>query len=253
MAEVDLGSVIGPQGVKGDTGPQGPQGEQGPQGIQGPQGERGAQGPMPTDYVKNISENNGTVTVTKGNGSSFSFTAFSIDKAYPVGSIYMSTNSINPGALFGGTWEAYAQGRVLIGAGTGTDSRSENKTFAAGSTGGEYNHQLTVGEMPSHSHDGNTSEGGAHNHNASLANAAGHTHNLSYGPGRQDSGNPGWQAYTNSGNGVNTKSAGAHTHTLTMNEAANHKHTLTISTNGGNEEHNNMQPYVSVYVFRRIA
>lgn len=173
--------------------------------------------------------------------------------AYPVGSIYMSTNSANPGTLFGGTWEAFGQGRVLIGAGEGTDANSVKKTFTAGSTGGEYNHQLTVGEMPTHSHDGEASEGGAHNHNASLNSAAGHTHNLSYGPGRQGSGNPGWQAYNNSGDGVNTKSAGAHTHTLTMNEAANHKHTLTISTNGGDKEHNNIQPYVSVYIFRRIA
>lgn len=63
----------GPQGVKGDTGPQGPQGEQGPQGIQGPQGERGAQGPMPTDYVKSVSASGGTVTISKGDGTSSSF------------------------------------------------------------------------------------------------------------------------------------------------------------------------------------
>ena len=62
VQEIDLGSVIGPQGPKGekgDTGPQGPKGatgatgpqgakgdtgERGPQGIQGPQGEQGPKG-----------------------------------------------------------------------------------------------------------------------------------------------------------------------------------------------------------------
>lgn len=48
---VDLGSVIGPQGPKGETGPQGPKGDTGAQGpkgetgAQGPKGETGAQGP----------------------------------------------------------------------------------------------------------------------------------------------------------------------------------------------------------------
>lgn len=45
--EVDLGSIIGPQGETGPTGPKGPKGEtgatgpQGIQGIQGPKGEKG--------------------------------------------------------------------------------------------------------------------------------------------------------------------------------------------------------------------
>lgn len=34
--------------------------------------------------------------------------------AYPIGSIYMSVNSTNPGELFGGTWEQI-QGRFLLG------------------------------------------------------------------------------------------------------------------------------------------
>lgn len=45
--------------------------------------------------------------------------------AYPVGSIYQSTNSTSPAALFGGRWEKIASERVLMGA---------SSTHAAGTT-----------------------------------------------------------------------------------------------------------------------
>lgn len=71
---------------------------------------------------------------------------------FPVGSIYISTNSTNPGEYLGGTWESYGQGRTLIGAGTGTDSNGTTQSFQNGQTGGEYSHTLTKEEMPSHNH-----------------------------------------------------------------------------------------------------
>ena len=144
-----------------------------------------------------------------------------LDMIYPVGSIYMSVNSSNPGSLFGGTWEAYAQGRVLIGAGTGTDSRSEQKTFAAGSTGGEYNHQLTVGEMAQHSHSGTISSSGGHSH--TVKGNAGGSGSWAF---RFDTGGT-------SSNQGNTQSAGAHTHSV------------SISNTGSNTAHNNLPPALS--------
>ena len=60
--------------------------------------------------------------------------------AYPVGSIYTSTSSINPGTLFGGTWIAYGTGRVLVGVDdTDTDFN------ASGKTGGTKYHQHSYG------------------------------------------------------------------------------------------------------------
>lgn len=44
---------------------------------------------------------------------------------FPVGSIYQSTSSTSPAALFGGTWQEIAQNRVLMGA---------SSTHAAGTT-----------------------------------------------------------------------------------------------------------------------
>ena len=61
-------------------------------------------------------------------------------KIYPIGSIYISVSNTNPATLFGGTWEAFGEGRTLIGVGTGTDENSTSKTFVVNSSGGLYEH-----------------------------------------------------------------------------------------------------------------
>lgn len=68
-----------------------------------------------------------------------------LDLLHPVGSIYTSTVSTDPGELFGGTWEQIKD-VFLLAAGD---------TYDAGATGGEATHTLTVYEMPSHRHDWN--------------------------------------------------------------------------------------------------
>ena len=72
----------------------------------------------------------------------------SILDAYPVGSIYMSVVETNPAELFGGTWEAIAPGRVLIGAG----ALASTVSYTAGTTGGAISHTLTSSNIPSHNH-----------------------------------------------------------------------------------------------------
>lgn len=63
-----------------------------------------------------------------------------IDALYPVGSIYMSTKSTDPSTFIGGTW-ARLYGGFLYGA---------DNTHAAGTTGGEATHTLTIAEIPAH-------------------------------------------------------------------------------------------------------
>lgn len=72
----------------------------------------------------------------------------------PVGSLYMNGSTpTDPATLLGyGTWASLGAGRVLIGAGTGTDSNGVSRTFSNGDTGGEYVHTLTIPEIPSHTH-----------------------------------------------------------------------------------------------------
>lgn len=68
-----------------------------------------------------------TTTVVSGGGGSVN--------PYPVGSIYLSVNNVNPSTLFGGTWEQI-QDTFLLAAGS---------TFAAGDTGGAQRHTHNYG------------------------------------------------------------------------------------------------------------
>lgn len=65
-----------------------------------------------------------------------------LDRVYPVGAVYVSLNALNPTELLGGVWERL-EGRFLLGAGGG---------YAAGETGGESEHRLTMAELPAHTH-----------------------------------------------------------------------------------------------------
>ena len=127
-----------------------------------------------------------------------------LDAVYPVGSIYMSVKSTNPGTLFGGTWVAIAQGRCLVGVNT-----SDNDFKTPEKTGGEKTHKLTVAEMPSHSH-------------------------------KYINGQPSSLSWADSGIWI-----GDGTHT-TVNFS-------DISSTGGNQSHNNLQPYFTCYIWKRTA
>ena len=63
-----------------------------------------------------------------------------LDTVYPVGSVYMSMNNVSPQTFIGGTWERIT-GRFLFGCG--------DSTYTVGSTGGSYTHKLTAAQLPS--------------------------------------------------------------------------------------------------------
>lgn len=74
----------------------------------------------------------------------------------PVGFVMMLTGTTDsPATLLGyGTWERIGQGRTIIGAGTGTDEKGVSRTFNDGQTVGEYDHTLSIDELPQHTHSG---------------------------------------------------------------------------------------------------
>lgn len=135
-----------------------------------------------------------------------------LNKIFPVGAVYITYDNNNPGNFLGGTWEQFGQGRTLVGEGTGNDG-STSMSFTTASTGGEYKHSLTKKEMPSHCHT--TIKG----------KDDGTTPNISdpYVTYQSETSTPIGSYYS------------AHTR-----------------EEGGNEPHNNIQPYMTVFFWKRI-
>lgn len=119
--------------------------------------------------------------------------------AFPVGAIFISISSTNPGTSLGyGTWTAFGTGQVLVGIDVG-----QTEFDVAEETGGAKTHTLTSAEMPNH------------------------THSIQIGD-------------TDGAAGIADRSSSAVT---SMNTGAT----------GGGGAHNNLQPYIVVYMWKRTA
>ena len=122
-------------------------------------------------------------------------------KKYYIGKIIMDTENINPATYLGfGTWEPWGSGRVPVGVDASQDEFNEVEK-----TGGEKTHNLTVEEMPSHTHD---------MLNAQLA--------IGYGD-------------------ISTPSTTDITYKA------------PTSATGGSQPHNNLQPYITCYMWKRVS
>ena len=84
-----------------------------------------------------------------------------LDVLHPVGTVLFTYTTANPGtsrAGWGGTtWVPIAEGRFIVGVGTGTDTNNYSREFKRGEDSdpfqkGVYRHKLTINEMPSHRH-----------------------------------------------------------------------------------------------------
>ena len=162
-------------------------------------------------------------TCTKFNTQLTNLKGNIVDTMWPVGSIYTSETDSTATAVqdrfkaFGKdtTWVAYGAGKVLVGSGTGTDSNGKTQAFSVANNSknlGEYPHKLTVSEMPSHTHSANYLLIYTSNSYAALETAV-----ASGVPDRA-----GWV----SGNNV-------------------------LNSTGGSGAHNNIQPYTTVYMYKR--
>ena len=129
-----------------------------------------------------------------------------LDWFYPLGTIYETTSvdldtTTKMDAHFGGTWEVYGVGRVLV-------AKSEDTEFdTIGETGGAKTHTLDLTQIPAHSHNVTTR--------------------------------------------YNTKDAGGYI--AWFNGAATGSWTETTASQGGGQAHNNLQPYIVTYLWKRLT
>lgn len=193
----------------------------------------------PTAPTANVDTNNtqiATCGFVRNAIAKFAPMLDTMKKIYPVGSIYMSTVSTNPATLFGfGTWEAMPAGRVLLAQG----KSSWGTTYNAGSTDGEATHQLTVGELPSHGHSAST-------------NNVNQNGNIGWLQAGKDYDFSGVFATSYKNHGANVGN-GESTGVWNCIFDSTHSHNVTINNTGSNQSHNNLQPYISVYIWKRTA
>jgi hypothetical protein len=160
------------------------------------------------------------------------FVTAALQAVYPVGSIYInSASSTNPSSLLGfGTWEAFGAGRVLVGL-----NASDSLFDTLEETGGSKD-SIVV----------------SHTHTASVSDS-GHTHGLNY---FTDSATGGASSNisaigvsertdttlikdgTASGRGITTSTTGI---------------SVSNSTTGSSGTNANLQPYITVRMWKRTA
>ena len=141
------------------------------------------------------------------------------DRIYPVGIIVAFGNDTDPNEAFKGTtWKRTAEGRVIVGR-----SSHDPEFDTIGKTGGEKEHQLSVYEIPEHSH---------------TLEPNGQAHSFAWGGGRGTVHAP-----------VNATGGASPGNTNYLYTQQNYWN--STGTTGSSRSHNNLQPYqVDVYWIR---
>ena len=204
-----------------------------------------------------------------------------LDLIYPVGSIYMSVNNVAPSVFLGGTWTAWGAGKVPVGINT-----SDADFSTVEKTGGAKTHTLTTAQLPGHYHTVGAHSHGLNSHTHSIPALSGkaasngaHTHQPSNqvnfmttnaGSVVDDTGS----AISGSGynfprietdysftKAANTTSNGAHEHTVTTTASTTgaasgstaNSSAFNSGSTGSGSAHNNLQPYITCYMWKRTA
>ena len=136
---------------------------------------------------------------------------------YKVGDLYLTTSQTNPRDRFGyGTWEKYGKGKALVGHTDDVTTASPDWTKVVNATFGTYSETLTIAQLPNFRVETPMTRAGRQSSSADwtwLADADGHAND-----------------------GV-TDSAGL----------------MKSRPVGDSQSHNNVQPSVTIFVWRRTA
>ena len=153
------------------------------------------------------------------------FVTTALQALYPVGSIYINAGvTTNPGTLLGfGTWTAFGAGRVMVGL-NGSDSLFD----ALEETGGSKD-AVNV----------------SHTHTASASTVGDHAHGIN--------GSTGVQGQIGSGFGYGASNDNTSVRITSTENAGSHTHTVTVDSAGSSGTNANLQPYITVAMWKRTA
>ena len=168
-------------------------------------------------------------TASTGNSTTLlattAFVQTALQSLYPVGSVYINAGvTTNPATLLGfGTWVAFGAGRVMVGL-NGSDTLFDTLEETGGS-------KDAVVVSHTHTFNGTTSTNGEHSHTV--------LKDLGYNAGDGRLGN----SVSGGTYGYPTSSAGSHNHTLSG----------TTDSSGSSGTNANLQPYITVAMWKRTA
>ena len=171
-----------------------------------------------------------------------------LDLIYPVGSIYMTVDEdSDPAAFLGGTWVRWGQGCVPVGVSADANDSDFGKVEQQG---GERKHQLITSEMPNHRHLGQYTKTRTYTTHAQTPTDPPSQAIEVYQGTREvevqynvvkDNVSP--TAFYTSGSGA--------TSDIFYSEKVTS--TYGVADNGGDIAHNNLQPYITCFMWKRTA
>ena len=173
-----------------------------------------------------------------------------LNKAYPIGSIYITLVNTNPSETIGGEWRRVAEGRCLVGV-------SADRNITLRKTGGSITTTLSESNIPAHDHSinisGTTSGVGDHTHSArDITSFVKSDYDPSNGyhmtTQRDDSERyRRISYYHNDTTYNNTSGSGGHSHTVSVSG------TTTRVGSSTPAPLNIENPYLGVYMWERIS
>lgn len=144
-----------------------------------------------------------------------------VSKIYPVGAIYMSEKNTSPASLFGGSWSQIQERFLYAAAASGT--------YAVGNVGGERTHTLIPSELPPVRMKVGVHAGGYVGENGTV------------------------NSFIRNGSTYGTESSRKTGDTSDRTPELYVNSSLLNSFECLNHPHNNMPPYVCMYMWKRVS
>ena len=173
-----------------------------------------------------------------------------LDFCFPVGYVMTTASSVNPSETHGGTWKLITEGTFIVAAGN-------SSKYMQGQTGGEATHVLSVEELPKHTPEVELEENGSHNHTRGTMDITG-TFDGNINDGDSFKTGAFYRKSNTATGGDGNKGGGiigfeaSRSWTGSTSSNGSHDHKVTVGEIGESAAHNNLPPYLAMYMWQRV-